>query len=253
MKFIVPIRANRTSRSIARYGRAQSSFASLRRRGGVNQGRSKRFLTVAVFGLLASGLVVGATGSIFTSTSAQSSSDSRSSSLWQYLFGGRDNPRQDRNDRNERNNRNERTEREEEGNAGATQNTQPPVEPTQNVAPVEQAPVEAPAPQPAQPVVVAPVQSEPEVVPPAPVVNTAPQIATMAAAQATPQSQQISYTSSRISDTTRNQILIVAATTAVVGGILYTLGMIGGATPTRRSIPVRYVVPIKESISVREG
>lgn len=248
MKFIVPIRAKKSIRSRTLTQRRHSSFGIQSKR---KMDTGKRFLSVAVIGLMVAGLAVGTSGALFATTSAQSR---LGSFLDRYLGNNQDredrNNRNDRNDRdNDRNNRNNDREEREESGAGATQptNPQPPVE----AAPVEQ---QAPA---------APVQQTPAIIPPAPVVpevieeapvDTAPQIANMAAAQAAPESQVVTYTSSRISDTTRDQIIFGAIIAASLGGLLYTFSVIGkGTLPPRRTIPVRYVVPIQESIPVKEG
>jgi len=77
--------------------------------------------------------------------------------------------------------------------------------------------------------------------------DTNPAIAAMVTTQADTRSQPVIYTNGRMSDQTRNQLIALAALAALVGGLLYTLSFIGGGTlrPTR-SIPIRYIVPIRE-------
>ncbi|MDB5179746.1 MAG: hypothetical protein JWN12_378 [Candidatus Saccharibacteria bacterium] len=81
-------------------------------------------------------------------------------------------------------------------------------------------------------------------------VDTEPAIANMTAAQAGKNTQAVSYTSGRLSDETRNRILILAGVATVTGALLYTISFIGATEPTsRREIPIRYIVPVREVIT----
>jgi len=108
----------------------------------------------------------------------------------------------------------------------------------------------APAPEPAKVVVTPQIVSQPAVVEtPAPV-DTAPQVASTAAAQAATDStktQEVTYTSQRLSDESRNRILILAVVAATTAALLYTMSLFGATEPKRAAIPVRYIVPVREA------
>ena len=83
-------------------------------------------------------------------------------------------------------------------------------------------------------------------------VDTAPQIASMTAAQAADVAKAtdtVSYTSARISNETRDRILMLAGVAAITGGLLYTISLIGSTPTPRREIPIRYIVPVREGIA----
>jgi cytoskeletal protein RodZ len=148
-------------------------------------------------------------------------------------------------------------------NTSRTTNTTPAKPaPANTTTPARQAPVQTPAPQqtpapsasqtPAtrQPAAVQPVTAKPAQ-PAAPVVDTAPQVATLTAAQAqdsAASAKTVTYTSNKISNETRDRILIMAAVAGITATLLYIMSLIGtGASASRRQqVPVRYIVPIKE-------
>lgn len=132
-------------------------------------------------------------------------------------------------------------------NTTTQQTTQPPA-----AAPVQPAvaapkPTQTPATQ--QPTSAQPVAAAPQ--PAAKVVDTAPQVAALTAAQAkdsAANAKTVTYTSNKISNETRDRIFILAAVTGITATLLYIMSLIGSGAPALRKqqIPVRYIVPIKE-------
>jgi len=139
-------------------------------------------------------------------------------------------------------------------NTSRTTNTTPATPaPANTTTPAQQTPSQNPAPQqtPAtrQPAVVQPVAAAPKQR--AVTVDTAPQVAALTAAQAqdsAASAKTVTYTSNKISNETRDRILIMAAVAGITATLLYIMSLIGtGASASRRQqVPVRYIVPIKE-------
>jgi hypothetical protein len=83
--------------------------------------------------------------------------------------------------------------------------------------------------------------------------DTAPAIAQMSEAQASTSGaavgEPVSYGSAKISEDTRNRILIFAGVAAVTGALLYSMSYVtAGAFTGRRPVPVRYIVPINGAV-----
>lgn len=79
--------------------------------------------------------------------------------------------------------------------------------------------------------------------------DTAADVAVMTAAQATADGQAVAYTSQRITTETRDRLMILGGVAAVAGGLLYTLSYVGAFSTSRRPIPVRYIVPVREVVT----
>jgi len=79
------------------------------------------------------------------------------------------------------------------------------------------------------------------------VVDTAPAIAQMTQAQAVTTGQTVTYTSQKISEEIRNRLIALATVALVTGSALYVMSLFTATAPaTRRTIPIRYIVPVRE-------
>lgn len=226
MSLTIPIRAQKSTLSWGP-GRLGHSFA-----------KARFVVSMMLFGIVMSALVVGTTGSLMQLTSARD-----------YRRDGY-NSRQGRSD--------ERTQ------SGSTQTRQTTptntntsgTSSTQRTTP-RQTPVEK---QPAAPVVQTPPPATPQITPsstviretpmPAPV-DTAPASEQMTIAQAEEvTTQPVVYTSQKISNEVRDRLIILAAVASFTGALLYTMSYFATASSApRRSIPVRYVAPVREAVT----
>lgn len=191
----------------------------------------KYIISVLLFIVMISALVVSAVGGITETAFARERNDRN----WRENNGGYTQRNQNRNDTS-------RTQ--------APVTAAPPEQPTaaQTAPSATQTTTPLPTPASQRSTVATPVVASPA---PEPVVNTAPSIATMASAQATGmESTPVTYTSNRISEETRNQLMIVSATAVVTSLVMYGLTLIGGGMrAAATAAPVRYKIPIKEVIS----
>jgi len=201
-------------------------------------------MITAVF--LVGTLTVGSLGGLMQSASARDNYSSRNNN---YYGNANSNRNSDRSDRNQSTNESSRNT-SNESTTTTSRTTTPPATPA--VTPAPAAPV-APTPTPAEVVPVqAPVTpqivSQPVVA--EPVEDTAPAIAKMAVAQTDKNTEAVAYTSAALSDETRDRLFIFAGIATVAGALLYTLSVIGAAAPaSKRAIPVRYIVPVREAIT----
>jgi len=257
MNLTIPIRATNSKSSLTRdmggYSSVGRSSANVWKNTKSDQ---KRFiLSIVTVGLLVSTLVVGSVGGVMQSASAKENT-------W-YGQGSQNNDNNSRNGQTYSNaNRNDTQPTNTAGGSTTSRpTTQTPVTttPTNTVTPAAPAPatpaVTQPAPTPAP--VATPartatpqIAAQPSVVETSAPVDTAPAIANMAEAQATTSSESVTYTSERMSDATRNRLMILAGVAAVTGGLLYTMSFIGATSASqKRGIPIRYIVPVREAAS----
>lgn len=261
MNLTIPIRAQSSKRSWSRQlqGKSSARFISSHR----NAERKRYIFTVITATLLIGTLVVGSVGGLIQSASALSGYD--------YYF----NNLTKKNDASKASNATTKSgatgsssssnaSKTTTSSANTSKTTTPTVvTPTQTTQTTTPAPAATTAPAAAAPVtttttapVAKAVAPAATVAPASPtVVDTAPASAALTTAQAADKSaataQTVNYTSNRISDETRNRILMFAGVAAVTATLLYTISLIGAGVPaaTRRAIPVRYIVPIKEGIA----
>jgi len=255
MNLTIPIRAENSNSSLTRdmggYSLVRHSSTNVWKNTKSDQ---KRFiLSIVTVGLLVSTLAVGSIGSVMQSASARENT-------W-YGQSARNSDNVNRNGQNYYSNT-DRNDTQPTGNSNGT-TTRPPVAqapvapatptpaPTKTVTqvtPAASTPTAEPAatPAPASTPNVAPQSAAVQT--PVPV-DTAPAIANMTTAQADTSSQPVTYTSERMSDETRNRLMILAGVAAVTGGLLYTMSFIGTAPATqKRGIPIRYIVPVREIV-----
>jgi len=244
MNLTIPIRAANSNSSLTRdmggYSSVRHSSTNVWKN--TKSDQKRLVLSIVTVGLLVSTLAVGSIGGIMQSASAKENN-------W-YGQGSQNNGRNSQNyySNTDRNNNQPTT-------TPSRPSTQNPVTTTPDTTtPTQVAPTTTPAPaatvatpsQAATPQVVV----QPAIVETPTPVDTAPEIATMATAQADTTSEAVTYTSERMSEETRNRLMILAGVAAVTGGLLYTMSFIGTAPATqKRGIPIRYIVPVREAAS----
>ena len=256
MNLTIPIRATNSNSSLTRdmggYSSVRHSSTNVWKNTKSDQ---KRFvLSIVTVGLLVSTLAVGSIGGVMQSASARENT-------W-YGQGSQNNSRNNNNYSNTNRNDTHSNNPNTSGPTTGRPSTQTPVTTTPpTTTPTKVAPPAA-TPQPAATPVAAPTAAAPTQVvtpqvvsqpaiaeTPAPV-DTAPAIANMATAQTHTSSEAVTYTSERMSEETRNRLMILAGVAAVTGGLLYTMSFIGTAPATqKRGIPIRYIVPVREAAS----
>ena len=239
MNLTIPIRAQNSTTSWSRDSRGNFPGKHTWR---YARGEHKRYIfSLITVGLLVSTLVVGSVGSMVQMASARDN----------YGWRGQSN-RQNNNDRGGSSN----SSRNSNTNTPAPTTTTKTATPakTTTVAPTTTPPPATPAPAVATPapkqVVTPQIVAQPAAAPEP--VDTAPEVVSTAAAQATTDNkpQPVTYTSQRLSDETRNRIIIMAVVAATTGALLYTMSMFGAAaTEPKRAIPVRYTIPVREVTS----
>lgn len=241
MNLTIPIRAQSSTSSWSRQLRGSSSNK-------YSKADRKRYIfSMITATLLVGSLIVGSIGGVIQSASARDNFSSRS-------YNYSPNTSQNRGSNTNNQTSNSSPSKTTTTTPATTKTTAPSI--TTKVTPTAQpaATTPAPAAQTATPVAVTPAKVvTPQIVaqPPAPApVDTAPAIENMTAAQATKSTQPVSYNSNRISDDTRNRILMLAGVATVTGALLYTISFIGATVPaSRREIPIRYIVPVREVVA----
>lgn len=165
-------------------------------------------------------------------------------------------------DRSGRDNTDDSSGKKTEAPTAPSKNTAPvapaaPASPETQTQPVQQQPattVQPPVPTPrgtqvSRSSVVATAPQEAEGVATAPVVDTAPAIEQMVAAQAEKSADPVSYTTNRISDDTRDRLLISAGVATLASAVMYALTLIGGAASTPMGGAMRRKIPIQEVVT----
>ncbi|MDB5162065.1 MAG: hypothetical protein JWM52_573 [Candidatus Saccharibacteria bacterium] len=192
----------------------------------------KRYIiSILVFAIMTSGLIVGTVGSVMETTSAR---DGR----------GRSGYSQNQSSRNNSSYTGKSADTSTSGkttpNTATSKSVTTTVTPTR--APDATAPVQPVTPQ------ITPTRAIVQDTPPP--IDTAPAITSMTAAQATTPSQSVSYESKQISDESRNRLIILGGLGIVTAGLLYAMSYyITSPTLGRRQIPVRYIVPVQEGVT----
>ena len=242
MNLTIPIRAQNSTTSWTRGTRGNFSGKYTRKYNGAD---NKRYIfSLITVALLVSTLVVGSVGGIVQMASARDN----------YSRRGQGQYYQSQNTNSSRNDNNTAkpattTPAVTASPSKTTTNTAP----TTTAKPAVTAPAAttpAPAAVPEKAAVAPQIVSQPAVVEAPKPVDTAPQVASTAAAQATTDStkaQEVTYTSQRLSDASRDRILIMAVVAATTAALLYTMSLFGAAEPKRAAIPVRYIVPVREA------
>jgi len=242
----IPIRAQNSTTSWTRGTRGNFSGKYTRKYNGAD---NKRYIfSLITVALLVSTLVVGSVGGIVQMASARDN----------YSRRGQGQYYQSQNTNSSRNDNNTNTAKPATTTPAVTASpskTTTNTAPTTTAKPAVTAPaVAATTPAPAavaeKAAVTPQIVSQPAVVEAPKPVDTAPQVASTAAAQATTDStkaQEVTYTSQRLSDASRDRILIMAVVAATTAALLYTMSLFGAAEPKRAAIPVRYIVPVREA------
>lgn len=195
-------------------------------------GRKRFVVSIITFAFVTSVLVVGSVGSLLQQTSARSNRNGYYSNQNRY----------DRNDRNEANRSGSASKESNSGNTSQRQSPTPTQTQKQQTPPAAPTAAATPTPPPTPQITQAPaiVYEAPEPV------DTAADVTAMTTAQATTSGQTVAYTSQRISDETRDRLIALAGVALVTGGLLYTMSYFGAFSASRRPIPVRYIVPVRE-------
>jgi len=233
MNLTIPIRAQSSTSSWARHMRGSSSVNTIK------ADRKRYLFSMITATLLVGTLLAGSIGGIMQSASARDNFSSRN----YYSPGSSQNRGASRS--------NQTTQTPSRGTTSTQTSTKtpPPATPVTPAAPQPAPTTPAPATAQTATPVVAKAPVTPQIVSAPTPVDTAPAIANMSSAQAEKNTQAVTYTSSKLSDETRNRILMLAGVATITGALLYTISFISVAAPvTRRNIPIRYIVPVREGI-----
>lgn len=250
MNITVPLRARKSNSSWVPWQARPSRRRALARLTRT-PGNGRYFLSISLFVFMTGALIMSVVGGAIQNAAAERDyRNGRGNAEWAYYQRtARDNTPNNRSNQSPQNRSNQNTQqrtqkpesnKKEVAQAPATTKQQP-LATKEKASPVVATPVRQ-APRSAEPA--APVVKDAK-----PKVDTAPAIAKMTAAKADTMATPVTYTSQRISETTRDNLIMTSGVAMVVSFIMFAISLIGSG-PKMTSAALfgaqRYQIPVKE-------